>query len=88
VGKNRSYVIKTDERFKILFQSMITAPEECRLEYLGIKVAELLFLLENTELPRESDKGSLMTEDLSHHYFIEAMVSTLGISASSLKNYF
>ena len=102
-SEGKSYVVFADERFKQLFQSMLDAPCECRMDYLKIKATELLFLLGSVEMPDKSDTASLMTtgqveiakqvmeiitEDLSRHTPVEALAVMFGISPTSVKNYF
>ena len=102
-GDGRSYVICADERFKTLFLSMLDAPPDCKLEYLKIKVIELLFLLQNSAMPEKCDTSSFMTmgqveiakqimevitQDLGRHHSIQELAAPFGISASSVKNYF
>lgn len=102
-SENHNYIIRTDDRIKTLFQSMIEAPAECRLQYLRIKTAELLCLLSASQMPLTSDDSSFMTmgqveiakqvmeiltTDLSRHYSVENLARPFGISPSSLKNYF
>lgn len=99
----QSYVIRADERIKRLFEDMGSAPYECRIPYLQMKVAELLLLLCTSDMPEKSDESSFMTmgqvqiakqvmeiisADLSRHYSIESLAAPFGISPSSLKNYF
>lgn len=99
----QSYVIRSDERMKKLFEDMGSAPPECRIPYLQMKVAELLLLLCTSDMPKKSDESSFMTmgqvqiakqvmetisADLGRHYSIENLAATFGISPSSLKNYF
>lgn len=100
---NGSYIMRVNERVKALFQSMLTAPESCRVDYLRLKVMELLLLLHHRELPFDSANFSLMTtgqveiakqvmvritSDLSRHDSIHSMAALYGISPSSVKNYF
>lgn len=102
-GEGKSYVIFADERFRQLFQCMIDAPCECRMDYLKIKATELLFLLGSVEMPDKSDTASLMTmgqveiakqvmeiitKDLSQHTSVETLSAIFGISPTSVKNYF
>ncbi len=99
----QSYVIRADERMKKMFEDMVSAPSECRIPYLQMKVAELLLLLCISNMPEKSDESSFMTmgqvqiakqvmeiisADLSRHYSIESLAAPFGISPSSLKNYF
>lgn len=99
----QSYVIRANDRIKKLFEDMATAPSECRMSYLQLKVAELLLLLCTLDMPEKSDESSFMTmgqvqiakqvmeilgTDLSRHYSICNLAAHFGISASSLKNYF
>ena len=99
----QSYVIRADERMKKMFEDMVSAPSECRIPYLHMKVAELLLLLCISNMPEKSDESSFMTmgqvqiakqvmeiisADLSRHYSIESLAAPFGISPSSLKNYF
>ena len=100
--ESQSYVIRADERLRKLFEDMGTAPPECRMPYLQMKIAELLLLLCTSEMPEKSDESSFMTmgqvqiakqvmeiisADLSKHYSIESLAAPFGISPSSLKNY-
>lgn len=100
---SQNYVIRSDERFRQLFEAIGSAPAECRIPYLQIKIAELLLLLCASEMPEKSDGSSFMTmgqvqiakqvmeiisADLSKHYSIESLAVPFGISPSSLKNYF
>lgn len=102
-GEGKSYVVFADERFRQLFQSMLDAPCECRMDYLKIKATELLFLLGSVEMPDKSDTASLMTtgqveiakqvmkiitKDLSRHTSVETLAAMFGISPTSVKNYF
>lgn len=99
----QSYVIRADNRIKNLFEDMGSAPHECRIPYLQMKIAELLLLLCTIDMPEKSDESSFMTmgqvqvakqvmdiisTDLSRHYSIENLAAPFGISPSSLKNYF
>lgn len=99
----QSYVIRADERMKKLFEDMGSAPPECRIPYLQMKVAELLLLLCTSDMPEKSDESSFMTmgqvqiakqvmemisADLGKHYSIVNLAAPFGISPSSLKNYF
>lgn len=99
----QSYVSRADERMKKLFEDMGSAPPECRIPYLQMKVTELLLLLCTSNIPEKSDESSFMTmgqvqiakqvmemisADLGRHYSIENLAATFGISPSSLKNYF
>lgn len=101
--ESQNYVIRADERIRKLFEDMGTAPPECRMPYLQMKIAELLLLLCISEMPEKSDESSFMTmgqvqiakqvmeiisTDLSKHYSIESLAAPFGISPSSLKNYF
>lgn len=101
--ESQNYVIRADERLRKLFEDMGTAPPECRIPYLQMKIAELLLLLCTSEMPEKSDESSFMTmgqvqiakqvmeiisADLSRHYSIESLAIPFGISPSSLKNYF
>lgn len=100
---SKNYVIRSDERLRQLFEAMGSAPLECRIPYLRIKVAELFLLLCASEMPEKSDESSFMTmgqvqiakqvmeiisADLSRHYSIESLAVPFGVSPSSLKNYF
>lgn len=102
-GEGKSYVIFADERFKQIFENMLDAPDECRMEYLKIKATELLFLLGSVQMPEKSDTASLMTtgqveiakqvmetvtKDLSRHISVQSLAAIFGISPSSVKNYF
>lgn len=102
-GDGKSYVIFADDRFRSLFQSISDAPQGCRLEYLQIKAAELLLLMQNVPMPCRSETSTLMTtgqveiakqvrdiimRDLSRHHSIESLAASFGVSASSVKNYF
>ena len=102
-GEGKSYVIFADDRFKQIFENMLNAPDECRMEYLKIKATELLFLLGSLEMPDKSDTASFMTtgqveiakqvmeiiiNDLSQHTSVETLAAMFGISPSSVKNYF
>lgn len=102
-GEGKSYVVFADERFRQLFQSMLDAPLECRMDYLKIKATELLFLLGSAEMPDKSNTASIMTtgqveiakqvmeiltKDLSQHTSVETLAGMFGISPSSIKNYF
>lgn len=102
-GEGKSYVIFADERLKQLFENMLHAPCECRLDYLKIKATELLFLLGSMQMPDKSDTASLMTtgqveiakqvmgmvtKDLSQHISVESLAAMFEISPSSVKNYF
>lgn len=99
----QSYVIRTDNRIKKLFEDMGSAPQECRIPYLQMKIGELLLILCTSDMPEKSDESSFMTmgqvqiakqvmeiisADLSRHYSIENLAAPFGISPSSLKNYF
>ena len=57
----QSYVIRADERMKKMFEDMVSAPSECRIPYLQMKVAELLLLLCISNMPEKSDESSFMT---------------------------
>lgn len=100
---SKNYVVRADERFRQLFEAMQTAPAECKIPYLQLKLIELLLLLSASEMPKKSDESSVMTmgqvqiakqameiisADLSKHYSIKSLASSFGISPSSLKNYF
>ena len=99
----QSYVIRAGERIKRLFEDVGSAPPECRISYLQMKVTELLLLLCTSDMPEKSDESSFMTmgqvqiakqvmeiisADLGKHYSIENLAAPFGISPSSLKNYF
>ncbi len=101
--ETESYVIQAEDRMCKLFEDMENAPSECRIPYLQMKVAELMFLLCKSNMPEKSDESSVMTmgqvqiakqvmktisADLSKHYSIDSLASPFGISPSSLKNYF
>ena len=101
--KAQSYAVRADERSRKLFEDMGSAPPECRIPYLQMKVAELLLLLCKSDMPEKRDESSFMTmgqvqiarqvmeiisADLSRRYSIESLAVQFGISPSSLKNYF
>lgn len=103
LNENGNCLVKVSDKLKCLFEAMIGAPKGCRIEYLRIKVMELLFLLSERAVEVGKNGSSLMTlgqvemakltmekiaEDLSRHYSIQSMAEGFGISPTSLKNYF
>ena len=102
-GEGKSYVTFADDRFKQIFENMLNAPDECRIDYFKIKATELLFLLGSVEMPDKSSRASFMTtgqveiakkvmeiitNDLSQRISVETLAAMFGISPSSVKNYF
>ncbi|MDR2054210.1 MAG: AraC family transcriptional regulator [Treponema sp.] len=75
----------------------------CELDYLRLKVTELLFLLMHGETPAEKERRNfftlgqiqiakramkIVTADLSEHYPVEKLAKKFSISPSSLNKYF
>lgn len=92
----------TGSLMRSLFWSMTQAPEECRIEYLRIKVLELLLLVQSIPLSKQ-ESGQFVTEtqirvaqkamnkmkqNLKQHYSLSELATWCGVSIPSLRKYF
>jgi AraC-like DNA-binding protein len=96
-------VVRAGEEIKSVFLSMSNILPGSELDYLRLKVTELLFLLMHTEKPVEKERRifftlgkikiakqvkEIITADLSKHYSVEKLAKKFAISPSSLNKYF
>jgi AraC-like DNA-binding protein len=96
-------VVRAGEKIKSVFLSMSNILPGSELDYLRLKVTELLFLLMHTEKPDEKERRNfftlgqikiakqvkeIITADLSKHYSVEKLAKKFAISPSSLTKYF
>jgi hypothetical protein len=98
-----NFVFKAGEKIKPVFLSMGNIIHGCELDYLMLKVTELLFLLMHGERPAEKEGRNfftlgqiqiakqvmkLITADLSEHHSVEKLAKKFSISPASLNKYF
>jgi AraC-like DNA-binding protein len=98
-----NFVFKAGEKIKSVFLSMSTILPGSELDYLRLKVTELLFLLMHTETPAKKEQHNfftmgqikiakqvmrIITTDLSKQYSVEKLAKKFNISPSSLNKYF
>jgi AraC-like DNA-binding protein len=98
-----NFVVKAGETIKLVFLSMNTGIPGRELDYLQLKVTELLFLLMHGETPVEKEQRNfftmgqikiakqvmkIITADLSEHHSVEKLAQKFSISPSSLNKYF
>jgi AraC-like DNA-binding protein len=96
-------VFKAGEKIQSVFLSMSSSVPGGELDYLRLKVTELLFLLMHSEAPAEKERRNfftmgqiqiakqvvkIITADLSEHYPVEKLAKKFSISPSSLNKYF
>jgi AraC-like DNA-binding protein len=98
-----NFVVKAGEKIKSVFLSMSNTLPGYELDYLRLKVTELLFLLMYDEIPAEKDRRNfftmgqiqiakqvmkIITANLSEHHPVEKLAQKFSISPSSLNKYF
>jgi AraC-like DNA-binding protein len=96
-------VVRAGEKIKSVFLSMSNILPGCELDYLRLKVTEMLFLLMHTEIPTEKERCKfftlgqiqiakqvmkIITTDLSKYHSVEKLAQKFSISPSSLNKYF
>jgi AraC-like DNA-binding protein len=96
-------VFKAGEKIQSVFLSMSNIVPGGELDYLRLKVTELLFLLMHSEKPAEKERRcfftlgqikiarqamKIITADLSKHHPVEKLAQKFSISPSSLNKYF
>ncbi|MDO5294080.1 MAG: AraC family transcriptional regulator [bacterium] len=102
-SKSEICIIKATEELQHFFMSIVSIPELHRIEYMRIKVAELLLQLKTlriedcfidvpyihkTELQKIKAVREKMVENISRFYTIEELSGMFGISQTALKNEF
>lgn len=100
---SRNFVARASEKIKSVFLTMTDIIPGCEVDYLRLKVTELLFLLMHTEIPAEKERRNfftlgqikiakqvikIITTDISEHHSIEKLAKKFSISPSSLNKYF
>jgi AraC-like DNA-binding protein len=98
-----NFVARASENIKSVFLSMNNIVSGSELDYLRLKVTELLFLLMHSETPVEKERQNfftagqikiakqvmkIITTDLSKHHPVEKLAQKFSISPSSLNKYF
>jgi AraC-like DNA-binding protein len=98
-----SFVAEAGEKVASVFLAMTGPVSGSKIDYLRLKVTELLFLLMHTEIPVRPKQRmfltigqieiakqvmKIITADLSEHYPVEKLAREFSISPSSLNKYF
>jgi AraC-like DNA-binding protein len=99
----RNFVARASEKMKSVFLAMTDLVPGSELDYLRLKVTELLFLFMHIETPAEKERKNFFTlgqikiakqamkiisADLSEHHSIEKLAKKFNVSPSSLSKYF
>ena len=97
------FICKAGEKIQSVFLSMGNIISGCEVDYLRLKVTELLFLLMYTETPAAKERSNfftmgqikiakqvmkIITTDLSEHHSLEKLAEKFSVSPSSLNKYF
>ena len=97
------FVFKAGEKIQSVFLAMSNIVSGREVDYLRLKVTDLLFLLMYTETPAAKERTSfftmgqikiakqvmkIITTDLSEHYSLEKLAEKFSVSPSSLNKYF
>ncbi|BBF43127.1 transcriptional regulator, AraC family [Lachnospiraceae bacterium KM106-2] len=96
-------IIETSAEIQQLFNSLVEIPEQLKIEYMRVKVVELLLKLKaldiedcikempyihKTEIQILREIRKIMFEDIRRFYTIEELANRFGISQTSLKKGF